>query len=210
MFELELMVGTIGGGGSGGGGGGGNDDDCGGKEKHVATKSGIEPMGADVTFEDNCSEHGERTIVTSSLMLHIAQLTKQMQFAQSLQAASLAASATLARRFAREDEAAIMLQARVRENVVRSQEKSGKRGTEPNRRIPQPSAQSEVTDSSTANEEIDYFAANYSTVALFSLNTPVEKEEAVPPWQQGSGGPWPRKRAQTMLAIEKRFCSGAS
>ena len=182
MFELELMIDTTGGGGSGGdGGSGGNDDNCGGKEKHAATKSGIESMGAEVTPEDNCSKHDERTIVTPSLVLHIAQLTKQMQLAQSLQAASLAASATLARRFAREDEAAIMLQARVRGYVVRSQEKPRKRGTERNRRIPQPSAQSEVTDLSTANEEIDFFARDSSTAALFSLNTPVE-EEAVPPW----------------------------
>lgn len=192
MFELELMVGaTVADDADPAAGDDGAD--CGGKENRVVTKSGVvEGVGVDVPG-DKRNEHGYHVAAAPpSLLLHIAQLTKQMQLAQSLQAASLAARARLTRHFAREDGAATLLQARVRGFVARSRESSRRKGSEMTRKMARPSVQqAEITASSRADEETpSYFSpppANASTaVALLSANNPRKEEEeaAEPPsWE---------------------------
>lgn len=59
---------------------------------------------------------------TSSLFANIEQLTEQMEIAQSLQAASIAARARLSRRFELEDAAAVRLQAVARGRILRWRE----------------------------------------------------------------------------------------
>lgn len=191
MFELELMVGaTVA--DDGDPAPGDDNADCGGKEKSVATKSGVvEGVGVGVPG-DKRNEHGHHVAAASpSLLLHIAQLTKQMQLAQSLQAASLAARARLTRRFAREDGAATLLQARVRGFVARSRESSRRKSSQMARRMSRPSVQqAEITASSRADEEAPSSSsppANASTaVALPSPNNPRKEEEEVtvpPSWE---------------------------
>lgn len=183
MFELELMVGTT----------AANDADHGDKEKRAVTKSGV-LEGMDVSVPgDKCNEHGHYvTAVSSSLSLHIAQLTKQMQLAQSLQAASLAARARLARRFAREDGAATLLRARVRGYVARSRESSRKKSSEMKRRMSRPLVQqAKITAFSRPDGETpSYFSfssANASTaVAPLSPDDRGDEEEEVvvpPSWE---------------------------
>ena len=118
MFELELMVGTTA--ADDADPAADNNVDCGGIETRAVTDSGVEAMNVSVPG-DRRNEHGHHVADTSSSLLwHIAQLTRQMQLAQSLQAASLAARARMTRRFAREDDAATALQALVRGYIVRS------------------------------------------------------------------------------------------